>query len=169
MSAADVRVYGKQWLQERWNGVYSNQHGSLVVPHLDKTAGFVDFSDTPDGYTRVNIHAPILLDVNATSEMFKYVALNGTNWRFGALSVYDEDGINIEFDYSLLGEGMTGGQLNYLVQLVSQTALHLIDQLQPEFGGRPIYDGGTKCWLARSPFCCPRAGAQLRGPLHPRG
>ncbi len=139
MSSAEVRAQCEQWLNERWQGVYSNQHGALIVPNMGKTACFVECSDTPDGLTRVNIHAPILMNINTTPDVFRLVALNGANWRFGALSLYEEDGVHMEFDYSLLGEGLTGGELNFFVDLIAKTADDMVDRLQPLVGGRPVY------------------------------
>jgi hypothetical protein len=124
------------YLNERWQGVYQNQHGAFIVPSIGRTACFVEATDTPDGYVRLNIRAPILLSVPPSAELFKLVALNATNWNIGALSVYEEDGLNVEFDYSILADGISSRILNYLVQTVASTADDLAPKLQAQFGGR---------------------------------
>jgi hypothetical protein len=60
------------YLNERWQGVY--QHGAFIVPSIGRTACFVEATDTPDGYVRLNIRAPILLSVPPSAELFKLVA-----------------------------------------------------------------------------------------------
>jgi hypothetical protein len=142
MNAFELRSRCDEWLNERWQGVYQNQHGVTIVPHMGKTACFIEVSDTHDGLTRINVHAPILADVHATPEMYQFIATHAGDWTFGAMTLYLENDVppvNIEFEYSLLGETTTSEQLNYFVETVARTASDLVDTLQPAFGGRTIY------------------------------
>src|SRR5215831_6543799 len=102
MTADSVRPLIQGYLAERWQGIYQNSHGAFIVPNMGRTACFVEPGDTKDGRVRVNIHAPILLNVPRSAALFELVALNATNWNFGALSMYEEDGLNLEFDYAIL-------------------------------------------------------------------
>lgn len=136
ITAAAMRPVIFGYLSDRWQGVYENKHGALIVPNMGHTACFVELSDTSDSRTRVNIHAPILLGVPPSAGLFRMVALNTTNWTFGALSTYEEDGLNLEFDYAVLADGLSSAVLNYLVQVVAQTADNLATSLQADFGGR---------------------------------
>ena len=136
MSADAIRPVIFGYLTDRWQGVYENKHGAMIVPNIGHTACFVEISDTSDNRTRVNIHAPILLGVPPSPSLFRLVALNATNWTFGALSVYEEDGLNLEFDYAVLADGLSSAVLNYLVHVIAQTAGSLAPDLHRDFGGR---------------------------------
>src|SRR5690242_17199236 len=122
LDAAAVRNMLAGYLAERWRGVYENGRGALIVPNMGRTACFVEPTDLPDGRTRVNVRAPILLGVPPSPALFDLVALNATSWNFGALSMYEEDGLNLEFDYALLADGLSSSTLNYLVEVVAATA-----------------------------------------------
>lgn len=124
------------YLDECWQGVYQNAHGAFIIPNIGHTACFVELTDTRDGRVRLDIRAPILLDLPRSAALFEMVALNATNWNFGALSMYEEDGLNLEFDYAVLADSITSSTLNYLVQLVASTANNLASKLQSEHGGR---------------------------------
>lgn len=139
LNADSIRpiIYG--YLTERWQGIYQNSHNAFVVPNIGRTACFVESSDTQDGRTRIDIRAPILLDIPPSPALFKLVALNATNWNFGALSMYEEDGLNLEFDYAVLADGISSSLLNYFVQTIAQTADNLGPKLQSDYGGRFIY------------------------------
>jgi hypothetical protein len=139
MSADAIRPVIFGYLTDHWQGVYQNSHGALIVPDIGHTACFVEPSETRDGRTRVNIRAPILLGVPPSPELFRLVALNATNWAFGALSIYEEDGLNLEFDYAVLADGLSSAVLNYLVQVISETARSLAPDLKNEFGGRFLH------------------------------
>ncbi len=139
VNAESIRATILGYLNERWRGVYANNHNALVVPNMGRTACFVEPSDTKDGRVRLNIRSPILLDMPPSPALFEMVALNATNWAFGALSLYEEDGLNLEFDYAVLADGLTSTALNYLVQMVATTADGLAPKLQSQFGGRFLY------------------------------
>jgi|tagenome__1003787_1003787.scaffolds.fasta_scaffold20899753_2 hypothetical protein len=62
--------------------------------------------------------------------------MNATSWNFGALSLYEEDGLNLEFNYALLADGLSSSTLNYLVQVIAATADDLAPKLQVTYGGR---------------------------------
>lgn len=136
MNAASVRSLIASYLNERWRGVYENGRGAFIVPNMGRTACFVEPTDLADGRTRINVRAPILLGLPPSPALFELVALNATSWNFGALSVYEEDGFNLEFDYAVLADGLSSSTLNYLVQVVAATADDLAPKLQATYGGR---------------------------------
>src|SRR5262245_7087595 len=105
-SLVDVlRAQCFQWLRERFSDVYVNHRNVIVVP-FETTAVFVAVEAKMAATGRVNISSPVLVNLALTPELAKYVALNGGNFLYGALSLYDEGGpvVSLEFDYSLFGE-----------------------------------------------------------------
>jgi len=136
MDAHGMQSVIQGYLTERWQGVYQNAHGAFIIPNFGHTACFVELTDTKDGRVRLNIRSPILLDLPRSAALFELVALNATNWNFGALSIYEENGLHLEFDYAVLADGITSSTLNYLVQLIASTANNLASKLQSEHGGR---------------------------------
>lgn len=143
MTTEHIRAQYRQWLDQRWTDVYANQQGALIVPHIHKTACFVEVSGLPDGLHRVNIHAPVLRDVSPTTAMYQYVASHTGDFYFGSLSLYFEHHVPpvaIEFEHSLIAEQTTAEQLNYFVALIANTANTLTERLRPLFGGQGAYE-----------------------------
>jgi len=139
LNAETIRPILRRYLEEEWQGVYENKRGAIIVPNLGKTACFVDPTDTKDGRTRVDVRAPIVVGVPRSPALFELVALNATSWTFGALSMYEEDGLNVEFDFAILADGLTASALNYYVRLISSTADNLAGMFQEQYGGRFVY------------------------------
>ena len=144
MSTDQLRAACKVWLDSRWQGVYANGSGAWIVPHINNTACFVAVGTTADGRDRIHIRAPILVGVAESPELYGVVSFSNLDEPFGFTSVWidlDAGGRpSLEFGYSLLAETATSAVLNYLVELVSKKAVQLIEQLQPAFGGHPIYE-----------------------------
>ena len=139
LNADQIRPILLGYLRERWQDVYENGRGAIIVPNLGRTACFVEPGDTKDGRTRIDIRAPILLAIPPSPALFQLVALNATNWMFGALSMYEEDGLNLEFDYAVLADSTSASSLNYLVELIARTADDLAPTFQSQYGGRFLY------------------------------
>lgn len=139
LNAEQIRPVLHGYLNERWQDVYENGRGALIVPKIGRTACFIEPGDTKDGRIRIDVRAPILLGLTPSSALFQLVALNATNWMFGALSMYEEDGLNLEFDYAVLADSINSSVLNYLVELISRTADDLAPKFQREYGGRFLY------------------------------
>ncbi|HZM55970.1 MAG TPA: hypothetical protein VFC03_13190 [Acidimicrobiales bacterium] len=136
-----VRAFCGTALNGRWKGVYSNQQGVLIVPHIGTTACFVEALDTAYGVTRVNIRAPILLQLKESPELYGVVAFSNVNHSFGAIMLTIENDLaNLDFDYSILGEDVTAERLNFFVEYVVRTSVQLAHELRPAFGGRTVYE-----------------------------
>ncbi|MGH3381592.1 MAG: T3SS (YopN, CesT) and YbjN peptide-binding chaperone 1 [Actinoallomurus sp.] len=137
-----LRTQCLEWVKNQFEGVYVNQHGAIIVP-FDKTVVFVEVTDAFTDKGRVNVRAPVLLDLGLTPEVTRHVAVNGGNFLFGALSFYAEGGAEtatLEFDYSLFGETVNEPVLAAAVWLAVGSATKIQDDLRPRFGGRSILD-----------------------------
>jgi hypothetical protein len=139
LNAETMRPVLRRFLEEQWHGVYENGRGAVIVPNLGKTACFVEPTDTDGGRTRVNVRAPVVVGVPRSPALFELIALNATNWNFGALSLYEDDGLNVEFDFAILADGLTATALNYYVAVISNTADNLATMIRDQFGGRFLY------------------------------
>jgi hypothetical protein len=129
-------------VKNQFEGVYVNRHGAIIVP-FDKTVVFVEVTDVFTDNGRVNVRAPVLLDLGLTPEVTRHVAVNGGNFLFGALSFYaegDADTATLEFDYSLFGETVDESVLVAAVWLAVGSATKIQEDLRPRFGGRSILD-----------------------------
>jgi T3SS (YopN, CesT) and YbjN peptide-binding chaperone 1 len=129
-----------EWVRGWFAGAYANRHGAIVVP-FEKTVVFVEVTDGLGEGGRVNVRAPVLVDLDLTPEVTRHVAVNGGNFLFGALSFFAEgetDAATLEFDYSLFGETVNETILAETVRLVVGSATKIQEDLQPRFGGRSI-------------------------------
>lgn len=131
-----------RWARGRFDGVYVNRHGAIIVPFA-RTVVFVEVTDAFTEKGRVNVRSPVLVGLGLTPEVTRYVAVNGGNFLFGALSFFaeaDADTATLEFDYSLFGETVTEPVLIAAVRLAGGSATKIQADLQPRFGGRSILD-----------------------------
>ena len=134
LNADTMRPILRCYLEEQWQRVYENGRGAIIVSNLGKTACFVEPTDAKDGRTRVNVRSPIVAGVPRSPAFFELIALNATNWTFGALSTYEEDDLNVEFDLAILADGLTSAALNYYVREISSTADSLATMFHDQFG-----------------------------------
>jgi hypothetical protein len=137
-----LRTRCLDWVRDRFEGVYLNRHGAIIVPFA-RTVVFVEVTDGLAGNARVNVRAPVLVDLGLTPDVTRHVAVNGGNFLYGALSFFaegDADTATLEFDYSLFGETVDAAVLTATVRLVEASATELHDRLRPRFGGRSILD-----------------------------
>jgi hypothetical protein len=138
--ADSLRTQCFDWVRAEFPEAYANRHGAIVVPS-DTTVVFVEVMDGLGGGERVNVRAPVLVDLGLTPEVTRHVAVNGGNFLFGALSFFadgDADAATLEFDYSLFGETVNETVLTETVRLVLGSATKIQQDLQPRFGGRSI-------------------------------
>jgi hypothetical protein len=137
-----LRAQCLDWARKEFDGVYVNRHGAIIVP-FDKTVVFVEVTEALTGPGRVNVRAPVLLDLALTPEVTRHVAVNGGNFLFGALSFFaegDADAATLEFDYSLFGETVDEAVLAATVRLVADSSACVQERLRPRFGGRTILE-----------------------------
>jgi hypothetical protein len=140
--AESLRSQCFAWVRGRFEGVYTNRHGAIIVP-FEKTVVFVEVTDTFLEKGRVNVRAPVLVDLGLTPDVTRHVAVNGGNFLFGALSFFAEgevDAATLEFDYSLFGETVNETVLDAAVRLVAGSATKIQSDLRPRFGGRSIHE-----------------------------
>jgi hypothetical protein len=137
-----LRTQCLEWTKSSFEGVYVNRYGAIIVP-FPATVVFVEVTDAFTEKGRVNVRAPVLLDLGLTPEVTRHIAVNGGNFLFGALSFFadsDADTATLEFDYSLFGETVTEPVLAAAVRLAMGSATKIQEDLRPRFGGRSILD-----------------------------
>ena len=96
-----------------------------------------------DGIVVIKVTAPILFDVPVTTDLFRWVATAGADYRFGNAHLYldeSETTAAIFFTQMILGDYLDEEELNWAVGAVGFTADRLDDELLPIFGGRRATD-----------------------------
>jgi len=91
----------------------------------------------------IKISAPILFDVPVTNDLFRWVATQGANYRFGNAHLYldeSETKASLFYTHMLLGDYLDAEELNWAVGAVGFTADRLDDELLSLFGGRRLAD-----------------------------
>jgi hypothetical protein len=144
VSVQEIRTRCEAWLSEQWQRVFTAD-GVIVVPHIDRTACFVEVEDIPvDGRTRINLRVPVISGIDPTPDLCQVVASAGSDFAFGSLTLYLGDDVPaplLQFCYSTLGEATTSGLLSYYVNVVVKTGLELIDYFAPRVDGQTLYEG----------------------------
>ncbi|MEY4942928.1 MAG: hypothetical protein RL254_1109 [Planctomycetota bacterium] len=111
------------------------------------TAVFFNFSEqTFDGkaptQTFVHITAPMLRDIPASEELYKWVAVNGTGFRIGCVEAFENEDktVFLHYKYVLLADFLDEDELSTAMWTVLFTADNLDDELQKQFGGKRFVD-----------------------------
>ena len=131
-----VRRTCGQWLQQTFEGVYSNAAGELIVPDIGTTSILVSFEVLQTGQVLVDVRAAVLENVHITRERYEHIAWNGAVFHMGALSLHAGDQGNwLEFSYAILSDGLDSRLMPQVAAVVGQTADQLARDLQPRFGG----------------------------------
>ena len=102
-----------------------------------------DDDDDDERPVYIAISAVILLDVPVTNDLFRWVATEGADYRFGNAHLYldeSETTAQLFFSHTLLGDYLDAEELNHAVAAVGFTADRLDDELLPVLGGRRAID-----------------------------
>ena len=102
-----------------------------------------DDDDDDERPVYIAISAVILLDVPVTNDLFRWVATEGADYRFGNAHLHldeSEATAQLFFSHTLLGDYLDAEELNWAVGAVGFTADRLDDELLPMFGGRRAAD-----------------------------
>jgi len=120
----------------------------LMVKFDDiSTAVFFSFSEqefdekTPT-QTFVHITAPMLREIPASEELYKWVAINGTGFRIGCVEAFENEDktVFLRYKYVLLADFLDEDELSTAMWTVLATADDLDDELQKQFGGKRFVD-----------------------------
>ena len=144
----EVTAKVQRILAKNWRVELSASGGFFV--RLESTGCSITCHQRPDddddGDERpvyISIRAAILFDVPVTDDLFKWIATEGTDYRFGKAHLYYEEGETtgqLYFSHTLLGDYLDAEELNWAVGTVGFTADRLDDELLPLFGGRRAAD-----------------------------
>ena len=90
--------------------------------------------------TTVKIVAPIVHDIPASPEVYKYAATEGS-YKFGHLSCSEKDGkVSIYFVHTLLGDFLDPEELKMATFLLARSADEVDDELVKKFGGHRFHE-----------------------------
>ena len=140
VTAKVQRILAKSWRVE-----LSASGGFLV--RLESTVCRIeclqDPDDGDDDPVFISVRAPVLRAVPVTDDLCRWIATEGTYYRFGKAQLFYDEGEatgQLYFSHTLLGDYLDEDELNYAVAAVGFTADRLDDELLPLFGGRRAAD-----------------------------
>lgn len=114
-------------------GVFSVRHGS--------TRAFIEVR-CRESFSWVRISVPVLLKVQQSPELLKYIAYND-DYIFGHLFLDDwDDGTTVMFAHSLLADYLDEAELAHALLGMASSADNLDDELKTRFGGVRFHDEG---------------------------
>ena len=143
----------QRFAKQLFNVVELNDDGSLSIPyestHLfvetyDVTsddAGFNSFKRENDlSFTAISVWAMVLLEVKPSTEVFKWIALEGQTFDYGGFKAVErEDGtLNLVFRTSLPGDNLDAGELKEAQLAVASVADGHDEELKARFGGQTV-------------------------------
>jgi hypothetical protein len=139
MAAVDIHPKVVEWLKEMFRGV-DDRGDFIFVPGFGSTALFIDIDDVFDGqHVRVQVDAPILMEVAINAELLQYIGYRSNDFAFGHLAIRRDDASNtgiLVFRQTLLGDALDKIELEVAAHVVALTADRLDNDLQMRFGGQ---------------------------------
>jgi hypothetical protein len=107
---------------------------------FDSTAVIINVLEQ-ETRTLVMMYVPVLREVPATPELFKYIAIEGQQYYFGSLRYLPdvEQGL-VSFEQTLLGDYLDSDELMSALAALASTGNDLDDELQKRFGGKRFVD-----------------------------
>ena len=137
VTAKVQRILAKNWRVEL------DAEGGFLMRFESTGCRVTCHQDEDDDEVIIKVTAPILFDVPVTNDLFRWVATEGANMRFGNAHLYldeSETTAALFFTEMLLGDYLDEAELNWAVGSVGFTADRLDDELLPLFGGRRATD-----------------------------
>jgi hypothetical protein len=104
-----------------------------------------EFGKDPEGNpsSMVRISAIVAREVPATPELFRWAAVDGSQYWFGSVTVFeseDKQQCSVVFDHALLGDYLDPAELVSAVAMVGATADQIDDVVKEKFGGKRYTD-----------------------------
>jgi|LakMenE18May11ns_1017448.scaffolds.fasta_scaffold9958282_2 hypothetical protein len=142
MSLVDT-VKGKvqRMLTEELGSIKIDRDGDFIITH-ESAVVFVSvfaFNDKEDSDIVIRCTSPMIKDAPLTSELTKWVAIEGQHFSFGSCNLNpNEDGTTawIYFRYAIVGNDLDSNELISAVYRTVFTANQLDDELKSKFGGK---------------------------------
>ena len=137
VTAKVQRILAKNWRVEL------DSDGGFFVRFESTGCRVTCHQDEGDDIVVIKISAAILFDVPVTNELFRWVATEGANYRFGNAHLFlneSETTASLLFTQMLLGDFLDAEELNWAVASVGFTADRLDDELLPVLGGQRAID-----------------------------
>jgi hypothetical protein len=135
-----VKEKVQRYLTSNFNSVMVDSQGDFSF-QIQSARLFIRVQDWTEDKTIVRVFSPMLLDVPVTQQLKDYVALEGGNYVFGAVSMQvQEDKAQLMFSHTILGDYLDEEELLTSCKAVGATAEHLDDKLKEQFGGRRFHE-----------------------------
>lgn len=138
----DVRKKVQRILTDEMGRVEIDRDGDFVLHH-ESAVVFVSLeamNDNPDANIVIEAFCPMVLNVPLTSDVYKWVAIEGQQFFFGHCKLFinnDNDKLGrILFGYSIVGNDLDPNELKNLVFATMVVANELDDMLKKKFGGK---------------------------------
>jgi hypothetical protein len=136
---AIVKEKVQRYLLEVLNTVSVDRDGDFTFREGSARL-FISVQSFGDDKTTVKIVAPIVHDIPANPEVYKYAATEGS-YKFGHISCSEIDGkISMYFVHTLLGDFLDPEELKMATFLLARTADEIDDQIKEKFGGRTFHE-----------------------------
>ena len=135
---AELRRHILEWLRGSYRDVRAEDNGWITIPDIGPGAIQIETSLVEGDHLKVEVFAPLVLDVPLSDDLLRHVALEGGRFHFGAISLDADDGDEaalLQFSHSLLADHLDRDSLLAVVHLVASTVVERSTELQRRFGG----------------------------------
>lgn len=137
MAVSDVKDKVQRILAEALGSVSIDKDGDFHV-RTGSSVVFVNVYAINDTTTMIKVFSILLRGVALTPELYRWVATEGQNYRFGHCLVTEgEGGVgSVILDHTLLGDFLDAEELKWAVFAMGSTADEIDDVLKTRFGGQ---------------------------------
>lgn len=136
-SVGDVKEKVQRVLSNKLGSVRIDQDGDFIIEY-NSAVTFVEVKKFGEEGVRVTFRTPLVIKMEITPEVYKWVATEGQAHWFGNCRVLLAEGKNtgsIWRDYTILGDDLDESELVNAMMAMSFTGDELDNELRDLFGG----------------------------------
>ena len=136
-SVGDVKEKVQRVLSNKLGSVRIDQDGDFIIEY-NSAVTFVEVKKFGEEGVRVTFRTPLVIKMEITPEVYKWVATEGQAHWFGSCRVRLAEGKNtgsIWRDYTILGDDLDESELVNAMMAMSFTGDELDNKLRDLFGG----------------------------------
>jgi len=139
-----VARFVKDYLTTNGIEYTSAADGAFLVPY-ETTLVTIRVASIPVGdgnlMTIIRLWALVAVEVPASPQLYRYIALSNEDFLFGGLAAAEERSLTkVYFNYSILAEHLDEAEFGNAIAVVAKTADSLDETVTHSFGGRRALD-----------------------------
>lgn len=133
-----VRAKVQRILADKLGAIEVDRDGDFIV-RFESVRTYITVNANSAGHTVVGFRCPLVRQVPITTDLYKWVAMEGQQFLLGSCCLMFENDQNfgwLTFDYAVPGDDLDESELMAALKAVIISGNHLDNEIQNRFGGK---------------------------------